>query len=340
VIQITIAKISNLTKEFKEITAVNSVTLRIYRNEILAILGPSGCGKSTLLQLFAGLEKPDTGSIVINDELVYSGEKNVFISPDKRRIALVFQNYALWPHYNVFDNIAYPLKIKKEKKTIIEDKVKRVLSLVKLDNTEERFPEELSGGEQQRVALARALIMEPEILLLDEPLSNLDAKLREEMQYEIKRIQEKMELTIVHVTHDQNEAMGLANRIAVMKNGEIIQEGKPEEIYRYPCNQFVANFIGKINVIDGDFISNFAGNGKIDRKKQKNIISENNRYFVRPEEIRLDIEEGLVKGQIVERRYLGNLIEYKLQANNQVLIAQTDPAKKYQVNDEIYIDFI
>ncbi len=344
-----IAKISNLTKKFNSVTAIKSINFEVEEGKILAILGPSGCGKSTLLQLIAGLEEPDQGQISINNKIVYSKRKNIFISPDKREIALVFQNYALWPHYNVFDNVAYPLKVRKEKKSVIKDKVRSILSLVKLEDAEVRYPNELSGGEQQRVALARALIMEPKILLLDEPFSNLDAKLKEEMQYEIKGIQQKMGLTILHVTHDQNEAMSIADKIIIMREGEIVQKGDSEEIYCNPCNQFVANFIGKMNTIDSDLILEFNKRSKFSENKLNKIISDklannfvkdNKTLFFRPEEIKLNTEEGLVKAKIIERRYLGNLIEYKLMIKDHILLVQTNPDEKYQAGDEAYIDFI
>lgn len=314
-----LAEIKNLKKNFKEFTAVDSINLKVKSGEILAILGPSGCGKSTLLQLIAGLEKPDQGEIKINNNLVYSKEKNIFLAPDKRKISLVFQNYALWPHYNIFDNIAYPLKVRKKSKSIIKNKVKSVIDLVKLKGTEKRYPFELSGGEQQRVALARALIMKPQILLLDEPLSNLDAKLREDMQSEIKRIQRQMDLTIIHVTHNQKEAMGLADRISIMKKGKIIQTGKAEEIYCNPCNKFVANFVGKINIF------------------------EDENLLLRPEKISINCKKGKKNAEIIERIFLGNIIEYKLRLadkkNSKNIIVQTSTEEKYGIGDKVYINY-
>jgi ABC-type Fe3+/spermidine/putrescine transport system ATPase subunit len=314
-----LAEIKNLKKNFKEFTAVDSINLKVKSGEILAILGPSGCGKSTLLQLIAGLEKPDQGEIKINNNLVYSKEKNIFLAPDKRKISLVFQNYALWPHYNIFDNIAYPLKVRKKSKSIIKNKVKSVIDLVKLKGTGKRYPFELSGGEQQRVALARALIMKPQILLLDEPLSNLDAKLREDMQSEIKRIQRQMDLTIIHVTHNQKEAMGLADRISIMKKGKIIQTGKAEEIYCNPCNKFVANFVGKINIF------------------------EDENLLLRPEKISINCKKGKKNAEIIERIFLGNIIEYKLRLadkkNSKNIIVQTSTEEKYSIGDKVSINY-
>jgi len=314
-----LAEIKNLKKKFKEVTAVDSINLKVKSGEILAILGPSGCGKSTLLQSIAGLEKPDQGEIKINNNLVYSKEKNIFLAPDKRKISLVFQSYALWPHYNIFDNIAYPLKVRKKSKSIIKNKVKSVLDLVKLKGTEKRYPFELSGGEQQRVALARALIMKPQILLMDEPLSNLDAKLREDMQSEIKRIQRQMDLTIIHVTHNQKEAMGLADRISIMKKGKIIQTGKAEEIYCNPCNKFVANFVGKINIF------------------------EDENLLLRPEKISINCKTGKKNAEIIERIFLGNIIEYKLRLadkkNRQNIIVQTSPEENYDIGDKVVINY-
>ncbi|GAA0738747.1 ABC transporter ATP-binding protein [Clostridium oceanicum] len=222
----------------------------IYEGELLAVLGPSGCGKSTLLELIAGLEKPTSGKITINDEIVYSSKRWIFVPANKRKVGLVFQNYALWPHYNVFENIAYPLKIKKCKKDYIKKQVLDVIKIVKLEGMEYRYPHTLSGGQQQRVALARALIMKPKLLLLDEPLAHLDAKLSEMMQKEIKYINKKTGITMVYVTHNQREAMEIADRIAVMKDGNIVQCGTSKEIYRNPKNEFVASFIGNTNIIE------------------------------------------------------------------------------------------
>jgi len=216
-------RLIGIRKEFGDVVAVDQFTVDIADGEFVSFLGPSGCGKTTTLRMIAGFDMPTSGDIFIGDALMSSVERNIFAAPEERNIGMVFQNYAVWPHMTVFDNIAYPLKIKKEKRNIRQNKVEQSLSLVGLEGFGERYPHQLSGGQQQRVALARALIMNPEVMLLDEPLSNLDAKLREEMRFEIKDLQKKTEVTIIYVTHDQAEAMVMSDRIVVMNAGYIQQ---------------------------------------------------------------------------------------------------------------------
>ncbi len=320
------AKFCNLSKSYGEVHAVKNLDLNIYKDEILAIVGPSGCGKTTLLQLISGLEKPDSGSIIIKNEVVFDEKSGVFKTPEKRNIALVFQNYAVWPHKTVFQNVSYPLKIKKIDPPTLNKKVEEILSLVKLSGKEGRYPHELSGGEKQRVALARALVMSPKLLLLDEPFSNLDANLREEMQFEIKRIREELGLTIIHVTHDQNEAMGLANRIAVMNKGEIIQIDSPKEIYENPNTDFVANFIGISNDIT-ELLSL--------KKEQSN--TDEWRYIVRPEDVILNKSSAPYKGKILSSTYRGNLTQYKVESG--ALILKIEVSSDINFKDGEYIEF-
>lgn len=250
-------KLENLTKTFSggTVIAVNDLTLKIKEGEFFTFLGPSGCGKTTVLRMIAGFYYPDNGRVYFDDKDVTD------VPPYERNTGMVFQNYALWPHMNVFDNVAYGLKIKKLPKPEIEKKVKEVLELVHLSGYEDRMPYQLSGGQQQRIALARALIVEPEVLLLDEPLSNLDAKLRVEMRAELIRIQKELGITAIYVTHDQEEAMAISHRIAVLNKGKLQQVGTPREIYDRPKNLFVADFIGecsfflgKIDKIDKELI--------------------------------------------------------------------------------------
>lgn len=222
---------------------MDRVSARVERGEFFTFLGPSGCGKTTTLRIIAGLELPDSGRVIID------GEDVTYLPPYKRDTAMVFQNYALWPHMTVFENIAYGLKVRKLPKEEIRRRVKEVLELVRLEGLESRYPTQLSGGQQQRVALARALVVQPKVLLLDEPLSNLDAKLRVEMREELKRLQRKLGITTIYVTHDQDEAMALSDRIAVMNLGRVVEVGKPDELYRRPRSFFVATFIGRSNVL-------------------------------------------------------------------------------------------
>ncbi len=239
----------NLTKVFGEVVAVDHVSLEIKHGEFFTLLGPSGCGKTTFLRTIAGLELADEGSIYFDDQDITDMPAHL------RGTGMVFQNYALWPHMNVFDNIAYGLKIRKVPKEEIRRRVKEVLKLVKLEGMENRTPHQLSGGQQQRVALARALVINPRVLLFDEPLSNLDAKLRIEMRAELRRLQRELGITAIYVTHDQEEAMSISDRIAVMNKGRIMQVGTPKEIYKNPRNEFVARFIGQGTFIPGEVVS-------------------------------------------------------------------------------------
>jgi len=236
-------KLVNVTKRFGDVIAVNNISFEVKEGELFTLLGPSGCGKTTTLRLIAGFYKPDEGEIYFNEELVND------LPPHKRNTGMVFQNYALWPHMTVFENIAYGLKIRNIPPPIIIKKVKQILELIGLKGKENRYPSQLSGGEQQRVALARALVIEPRVLLLDEPLSNLDAKLRLKMRSEIRKLQKKLGITTIYVTHDQEEALSISDRVAVMNQGKILQIGTPLEIYETPKDIFVADFIGTTNFI-------------------------------------------------------------------------------------------
>jgi spermidine/putrescine ABC transporter ATP-binding subunit len=236
-------RLENIVKTFDGTTALKGISLHIKHKELFTLLGPSGCGKSTTLRIIAGLDYPDSGHIYFGDQEV------TYLPSYERGAVLVFQNYALWPHMTVFDNVAYGLKIRKVPKEEIKRKVEWALELVKLKGYENRYPTQLSGGQQQRVAIARALVVEPKVLLLDEPLSNLDAKLRLEMRSEIRRIQRELGITVIYVTHDQEEAMAISDRIAVMNVGTVEQVGTPRDIYERPKTEFVASFMGKTNVI-------------------------------------------------------------------------------------------
>jgi len=241
-------KLQKVTKRFGKVVAVDNVTLSIKEGEFFTFLGPSGCGKTTTLRVIAGLEYPDEGRIFFDNEDVTD------LPPYKRNTGMVFQNYALWPHMTVFENIAYGLKIRGYSKSEIRKRVLEVLDLVKLRGLEDRYPTQLSGGQQQRVALARALVIEPKVLLLDEPLSNLDARLRVEMREELKRLQKKLKITTIYVTHDQEEALVISDRIAVMNQGRIMQVGEPNEVYRRPKSLFVATFLGRCSLIEGKIV--------------------------------------------------------------------------------------
>ena len=233
------------------VKAAQDVSFEVPEGKLFTLLGPSGCGKTTTLRSIAGLEKPTAGEIEVAGRLVYSSSKGIFVAPNKRNFGMVFQSYAIWPHMNVFQNVAFPLEVRRLPKKEIRDKVMRVLQAVALDELVDRDATKLSGGQQQRLALARALVMEPQLLLLDEPLSNLDAKLRDRMRFELKRLQRDLNLTTVYVTHDQSEALALSHEIAVMNEGRVVQVGTPRQIYEQPTDKFVADFVGSTNFIGG-----------------------------------------------------------------------------------------
>ena len=337
--------IVNMSKSYGNVLAIKKMNLEIKENEILAIVGPSGCGKSTLLKTIAGLEEIDSGSISIDEEKVDAKSEKIFVEPENRRVGLVFQSYALWPHYTVFENIAYSLKIKKLCSRKIGRLVDFSLKTVHLEGKEKKYPNELSGGEQQRVALARALVMNPRLLLLDEPLSNLDAKLREKMQYEIKRIQKETRLTIIHVTHDQYEAMGIADRIAIMNEGELVQIGTPKNIYDYPKNRFVANFIGKSNLIYGNIISDKKNRmielfDKISIKDEYSIANESRIVLsIRPENISLHSEKGLVSGKITSVVYRGSFVEYIIDIYGKSILVQSHSQTNHRLGEKTWLTF-
>lgn len=233
----------NVSKKFLATWAVQDINLTIENGEFVSFLGPSGCGKTTTLRMIAGLEENSHGQILFDSDIVSDPANKSFMLPEKRNVGMVFQSYAVWPHMNVFDNVAYPLKLKKLSKEEIKADVEKILNIVELGGLEKRKSHELSGGQQQRVALARGLVMRPRILLLDEPLSNLDAKLREKMRKDIRKIQQDLKLTMVYVTHDQREAFQMSDKVVVMNNGKIEQIGTPEAIQKNPASDFVADFI-------------------------------------------------------------------------------------------------
>src|SRR5579875_2045992 len=258
-----IIKVTNLTKKFvkgSNIAAIDHISFEVGR-EVVTLFGPSGCGKTTTLRCIAGLEKPDEGEIVIDGKVVTSIEKGIFVPPEKRNIGLVFQSYALWPHMKVYDNVAYGLRVRHTNKADMRSRVNKVLETVGLAGYEDRYPAQLSGGQQQRVALARSMVYEPKVLLLDEPLSNLDAKIRERTRIELKALLTKIGITSVYVTHDQEEAFLMSDKIVVMNEGKIMQQDTPYNVYHSPANQFVASFVGRSNMVDGVVISKEAEDG-------------------------------------------------------------------------------
>ncbi|MGB9709360.1 MAG: ABC transporter ATP-binding protein [Infirmifilum sp.] len=329
-------KLEDVWKAYKNVQAVRGVSFTINKNELVTLLGPSGCGKTTTLRLIAGLEYPDKGEIIIDGKIVSSPEKNIFVPPHKRGIGMIFQNYAVWPHMTVYDNIAYGLRLMKLSKEEIDKRVKEVLEMLSLAGLERRYPTQLSGGQQQRVALARALAARPSLLLLDEPLSNLDAKLRERMRFEIRNIVKRFGLTGIYVTHDQAEALVISDRIIVMNNGVIEQIGKPEEVYRTPANRFVADFIGVANFIPiriKKITENFQAiaemqDGTLIKCIASSRLKENDPAYlmIRPENIILTKQplynENTLMVKVAYRVYLGNITYYWVRYNDYELRVQ------------------
>ncbi len=310
--------IRNITKAFGDNVVLKEFNETFRDGEFITLLGPSGCGKTTMLRIIAGFEKPTTGELYIDDQLVSGGR--TFVPPEKRGIGMVFQSYAVWPHMNVFDNVAYPLSIRHMPKEETRRQVARVLEIVHLSQYAQRFPNQLSGGQQQRVALARALVGEPKLLLLDEPLSNLDAKLRESMRFEIKEIQKKLGITVVYVTHDQTEAMAMSDRIFLINRGTVQQSGTPEEIYNTPANQFVADFLGKVDFFRGEIRE---GRICLDGMAGQSIPYEGDRtgrveVAIRPENLYFD-PEGSLCGTLEAQYYLGDVDDCRVRVGEQLV---------------------
>lgn len=324
--------LEQVTKVFEqgqnEVRAVDDISLEVRGGEFLTLLGPSGCGKTTTLRLIAGFEFPTAGRIILD------GKDMVNQPPNKRPMAMVFQSYALFPHLNVFDNVAYGLRLRRMRENEIREAVEIALHMMNLVDLEKRSPNQLSGGQQQRVALARAMVMKPKLLLFDEPLSNLDAKLRAQMRTEIRHLQQRLGITSIYVTHDQVEAMSLSDRIVVMNQGHIEQVGTPEEIYQRPASVFVADFIGRANFIeanvlerqDGHAVASILGE-KIRLACNPDLRPGDPAYAViRPEGIRVAPPNKNISGEVKTAVYLGSSVEYELEVESYTLLAMdTNP---------------
>ena len=339
--------LDNLHKRFGDFGAVNGLSLAVESGELVSLLGPSGCGKTTTLRLIAGLLKPDGGEIRVG-ERVLSTVQSV-VPPERRRMSMIFQSYAVWPHKTVFENVAYGLQFLKVGRDETRRRVDEILRVVRIEELAQRYPGQLSGGQQQRVALARALVVEPEILLLDEPLSNLDANLRDEMRFEIRRLHDQFRITSVYVTHDQAEAMVTSDRIAVMNRGRIEQFGSPEEIYERPTSAFVAGFIGQVNLLEaealepglvrsGGAVLKVAG-GDLRPGRGDPVM-----LYIRPSHIQLRPPNGeatqepnLLRGRVVRGSYMGTSRDYlvALDGREAHIRAATAPTQRLAAGDEV-----
>ena len=337
------------------VRATHDVSFEVPDGKLFTLLGPSGCGKTTTLRSIAGLEAPKSGEISLHGKVVFSSTAGISVPPNRRNFGMVFQSYAIWPHMSVYQNAAFPLQVRRDRvdRKKIADRVMRVLHAVALDDVAQRAATKLSGGQQQRLALARALVMEPQLLLLDEPLSNLDAKLRERMRFELKRMQRELTLTTVYVTHDQSEALALSHEIAVMSEGRIMQIGSPREIYERPCNRFVADFIGTTNFIDAQVIEERADGccrvrtpvGALDvrcldrlDRDQAVIVS------IRPEDVELSEQrpesadlDTVCLGAVDAKAFLGEHLDFRVRIGDVVLLARAHPSLRTPVGDRIFV---
>jgi iron(III) transport system ATP-binding protein len=336
------------TPKGEPVKAAEDVTFTVPEGRLFTLLGPSGCGKTTTLRSIAGLERPKAGEITVNDRVVFSSSKGVFIAPNRRGFGMVFQSYAIWPHMNVFQNAAFPLEVAGNGRAGIRDRVMRVLTAVQLDHLAARDATALSGGQQQRLALARALVMEPALLLLDEPLSNLDAKLREKMRFELKRLQRELKITTVYVTHDQSEALALSHQIAVMNEGRIQQIGTPREIYERPASQFVADFVGNTNFIHGTVASGFSritvGTefGDVAVTTEQDLRPDDRvAISVRPEDVELfetrPSGANVWEGRVDQKVFLGEAVDFQVSVGPRTLLSRQHPTLRTKVGEAIFV---
>src|ERR1051325_4401537 len=359
-VAVSFLRIQNLYKTFERVTAVDCINLEIKQGEFFTLLGSSGCGKTTTLRMIGGLEKPEGGGIHLGDQCLVSAGRKIFVKPEKRDMGMVFQSYALWPHMTVFENVAYPLKLRSAARSAIRAKVEEVLGLVGLSGLEDRPAPALGGGQQQRVALARALVFSPKVLLLDEPLSNLDAQLREEMRRELKALQGRVNVTVIFVTHDQVEALSLSDRIAIMKFGRLEQVGTSEEVYYYPATPFVRDFLGKTFLLPGKIAAVSEKQVEVEVRgvgasalilRRRNVISPSNGFpsvgqsatvAIRPEKIaltdRVDNGHGnIVEGTLQSILFLGDRYEYTVTLGAETRVIVSPEAQQLTRGGKVFL---
>ncbi|MCI5955428.1 MAG: ABC transporter ATP-binding protein [Clostridiales bacterium] len=330
------------TKTLGTVTAVGDFCLNVKEGECFSFLGPSGCGKTTTLRMIAGFEDLSEGEIYLGGKPMSIRAKNLYVPPEERGLGMVFQAFAVWPHMNIFDNVAFPLKVQKRPRAEIRERVAKALKHCSLDGMENVFPSDLSGGQQQRIALARAIVTNPKVMLLDEPLSNLDPKLRESMSFEIKKLQKEFNFTIIFVTHDQSEAMALSDRMLVMDMGKVVQTGTPTELYNKPVSRFVHSFLGQSNFTDVDIID-----GRVypkgDHSQPLGIAPpaggvSTMALATRPNTIDINHEEGY-QTKVLKRAFLTDFTEYIVAIGNQALRVQTPHRNMFRAGDSCYLRF-
>jgi len=338
--------------QHEEVEAVRDVSFDVSDGEFYTLLGPSGCGKTTILRCIAGLERPESGTILMDGTTMFSAEEAIHVPPEKRSIGMVFQSYAIWPHMSVFDNVAFPLRQASSRfpRSEVEPRVHRVLELVRLSGLEKRNGGQLSGGQQQRLALARALVCEPKVLLLDEPLSNLDAKLRGEMRFELRELHKRIRVTTVYVTHDQVEALSMSNRVAVVKDGRIAQLDYPREVYQQPNGSFVAAFMGSTNMIPGTLARNRdsiwameTAIGKFQCTKSADVsVGEQALLTIQPVYVVVheELTEGTnrVRATVAVSVFSGDYVDSQFQVGAQTLFARQHPSVELREGQEVSIE--
>jgi iron(III) transport system ATP-binding protein len=331
--------VESLVKQFTESRALDDVSFDVREGELFTLLGPSGCGKSTTLMSIAGFQTPERGRIAVGGQVFFDAERRLSVPAERRNLGIVFQSYAVWPHMTVFENLAFPLKVRKTKRKAIRPRVLEVLELVEMGHLADRYPHQLSGGQQQRVALARALVYSPSVLLLDEPFSNLDAKLRERARSWVKELQHRLGLTTIFVTHDQDEALSMSDRVAVMSLGEVQQIATPEEIYRRPANRFVAEFVGRVNLLSGAVADWERGRLALELDGGRKLWVDTEAALppgspltlaVRPEALRVEPADtstlngsNTLDADVRSVAFLGDHYQYELSAGSLELTAQT-----------------
>jgi iron(III) transport system ATP-binding protein len=348
-------EVRNLVKWFGDDRAVDNISINLAKGKFLTLLGPSGCGKTTTLMSIAGLHTIDGGHIQVGDVVFTSPADNIFLPPEKRDIGMVFQSYAIWPHMTVAQNVAYPLEVRKIQRPEIEVRVADVLALVGLADMADKLATQLSGGQQQRASLARAIVSRPRLLLFDEPLSNLDLKLREQMRIELKRIQNEVGITSIYVTHDQSEALVMSDEIIVMSKGSIEQKGGPHEIYTQPVNEYVSNFIGVANLLQGRIVKAVeGGRGEVEISENRSSIrlgcslgegieeGDDVILSIRPENVRASHEEingASIEGEVIQVIFLGNCVDCRVQWGEFEWKILSHPRADLSEGDKVYLTF-